>query len=121
MPGSGGLYGTQTIQLVLAGRACRMRRLPTSSEALLWERLRGSRLGAGFRRQFVIGEWIVDLAAPAVRLVVEVDGGYHAARQRADGRRDRHLAALGWRVVRVPAELVMGNVEAAVAVVRAAL
>ena len=105
--------------LVLAGRACRMRRLPTSSEAVLWQRLRGSRLG--FRRQFVIGEWIVDFAAPAARLVVEVDGGYHAARQRADARRDRQLAALGWRVVRVPAELVMGNVEAAVAVVRAAL
>lgn len=107
--------------LVLAGRACRMRRLPTSSEAVLWERLRGSRLGVGFRRQFVIGEWIVDFAAPAARLVVEVDGGYHAARQRADGRRDRHLAAVGWRVVRVPAELVMGDVEAAVALVRAAL
>ncbi len=107
--------------LVLAGRACRMRRLPTSSEALLWQRLRGSQLGVGFRRQFVIGEWIVDFAAPAARLVVEVDGGYHAARERADGRRDRQLGALGWRVVRVPAGLVMGNVEAAVALVRAAL
>ena len=107
--------------LVLAGRACRMRRLPTSSEAVLWERLRGSRLGVGFRRQFVIGEWIVDFAAPAARLVVEVDGGYHAARQRADGWRDRQLAALGWRVVRVPAALVMANVDAAVALVRAAL
>ena len=107
--------------LVLAGRACRVRRLPTSSEALLWERLRGSRLGVGFRRQFVIGEWIVDFAAPAARLVVEVDGGYHAARERADARRDRQLGALGWRVVRVPAALVMGNVEAAVALVRAAL
>ena len=107
--------------LALAGRACRMRRLPTSSEAVLWERLRGSRLGIGFRRQFVIGEWSVDFAAPSVALVVEVDGGYHAARERADGRRDRQLGALGWRVVRVPAELVMGNVEAAVALVRAAL
>ena len=107
--------------LVLAGRACRMRRLPTSSEAVLWERLRGSRLGVGFRRQFVIREWIVDFVAPSVRLIVEVDGGYHAGRQRADARRDRLLAALGWRVVRLPAELVMGNLEAAVARVHAAL
>ena len=56
--------------------------------------------------------------APSGALVVEVEGGYHAARERADGRRDRQLGALGWRVVRVPAELVMGNLEAAVAVVR---
>ena len=69
----------------------------------------------GFRRQLVIGAYIVDFAAPAVRLVVEVDGGYHAERRRADARRDCALAELGWRVVRVPVELVERHIDAAVA------
>jgi very-short-patch-repair endonuclease len=88
---------------------------------LIWERLRGSRLGVGFRRQLVVGGYIVDFAAPAVRLVVEVDGGYHCERQRADARRDRAIERLGWRVLRVRAAMVERDLEAAVALVAAAI
>jgi very-short-patch-repair endonuclease len=89
---------------------------------LLWQRLSGSQLGVAFRRQLVIdSRFIVDFAAPAVRLVVEVDGGYHHGRARADARRDRVLTVLGWRVVRIPASLVEHELEAAVALVRAAI
>jgi very-short-patch-repair endonuclease len=56
-----------------------------------------------------------------VRLVVEVDGGCHARRQQADKRRDAELAALGYRVVRVSAELVVQDLAAVVARVRAVL
>ncbi len=79
----------------LAERAARMRHAPTPSEARLWEALRGGRLGVVFRRQFVLGEHIVDFCAPAVRLVVEVDGGYHAERGRLDARRKERLQRLG--------------------------
>ncbi len=106
---------------VLAGRAAEMRAAPTSTEALLWSRLSGSQLGVGFRRQLVIGDFIADFAAPSRRLVVEVDGGYHARRADADARRDRALVRLGWRVVRVPAGLVARDLDAAVAIVVAAL
>jgi very-short-patch-repair endonuclease len=80
-----------------------MRLALTTTEALLWAELRGSRLGVAFRRQVVISQYIVDFCAPSVRLVVEVDGGYHAGRARADARRDRVLVRLGYRVVRVTA------------------
>jgi very-short-patch-repair endonuclease len=80
-----------------------MRTAPTTSEALLWAALRGSRLGVGFRRQAVIGPFIVDFLAPSVRLVVEVDGAYHALRSRADERRDRFLCRAGYRVIRFSA------------------
>ncbi|MBK8251153.1 MAG: DUF559 domain-containing protein [Polyangiaceae bacterium] len=63
----------------LLGHARRMRATPTTSEAILWEALRGSQVGVMFRRQVVIGPYIVDFCAPSVRLVVEVDGGYHSA------------------------------------------
>lgn len=98
-----------------------MRAAPTGSEALLWEALRGGRLGVGFRRQVPIGGCIADFCAPAARLVVEVDGGSHIGRGRADARRDRALARLGYSTVRVPAELVVGDLPQAVALVAAAL
>jgi very-short-patch-repair endonuclease len=63
----------------------------------------------------VLGRFIVDLLAAEVRLVVEVDGGYHAQRARADARRDRALGRAGYRVLRLEAELVMGDLDAAVA------
>jgi very-short-patch-repair endonuclease len=108
-------------RLVLAHRAAAMRSAPTTSEAILWTALSGSRLGVGFRRQLVLGQFIVDFAAPSARLIVEVDGGYHARRTRSDGRRDRELRRLGWRVLRLPAELVLHQLDQAVALVRAAL
>jgi very-short-patch-repair endonuclease len=97
-----------------------MRRAPTPSEARLWSALRARQLGVQFRRQVVIGRCIVDFLAAEVRLVVEVDGGSHWGRERADARRDRRLRAAGYRVVRVSAELVMRDLQAAVACVGAA-
>jgi very-short-patch-repair endonuclease len=80
------------------------------------------KLGVQFRRQVPIdGRYIVDFAAPAARLVVEVDGGYHVGRRGGDRRRDARLRELGWRVVRVEASLVMRELGAAVGAVRAAL
>jgi very-short-patch-repair endonuclease len=55
-----------------------MRHAPTPSEARLFAAVRRRRLGVSFRRQVpVLGKYIVDLLAPEVRLVVEVDVGYH--------------------------------------------
>ncbi len=105
----------------LEQRAGDMRRSPTTTEALLWAELRGSRLGVAFRRQVPIGRYIVDFLAPSVKLVVEVDGGYHAGRGRADARRDRVLGELGYRVVRVSAEQVTRDMLVVVAAIRAAL
>lgn len=69
----------------------------------------------------VIDRFIVDFLAPAVRLVVEVDGGYHSQRVAADARRTRVLEQLGYRVVRVEAELVRRNLAEAVERVRRAV
>jgi very-short-patch-repair endonuclease len=69
----------------------------------------------------VIGNFIVDFLAPRPRVIVEVDGGYHATRVGADAPRDRKLARLGYRVVRVDADLIRRDVQAAVNQIRAAL
>ncbi len=103
---------------LLSGRAREMRATPTRGEARLWQELRGSRLGVAFRRQLVIGRYIADFAAPSVRLVVEVDGGYHATRGAQDARRDRALARAGWRVLRLEEQLVLRCMPEALARIR---
>jgi very-short-patch-repair endonuclease len=109
-------------QALLAERARSMRLQLTSSEAALWQAIRGKRLGVAFRRQVVIaGNFIADFAATEVHLVVEVDGAYHVGRAAADERRDRRLKRLGWRVLRIPAEVVLGDLPAAVELVRGAI
>jgi hypothetical protein len=60
----------------------------------------GGRLGVTFRRQVPLGPFIVDFLAPSARLVVEVDGGYHELRAKADARRTRWLERRGYRVLR---------------------
>lgn len=70
---------------------------PTESEARLWSALKARQLGVSFRRQVLIGGFIADFCAPSRKLVVEVDGGYHRTKPRADESRDRKLLRLGYR------------------------
>jgi very-short-patch-repair endonuclease len=69
----------------------------------------------------LLGRCIADFFAPEARLVVEVDGGYHTRRERADARRDAKLRRAGYRVLRLEAELVMRDLPAALGRIREAL
>jgi very-short-patch-repair endonuclease len=108
-------------QQILAERAAAMRAAPTRSEAALWEALRRRQLGVEVRRQVVLGQYVVDFLVPACRLVIEVDGRYHATRRAADARRERALRRLGYRVLRLDAELVVASLPVALQHVRDAL
>ncbi len=98
-----------------------MRGNPTTSEALLWSQLRCNQLGVAFRRQVPVGRYIADFAAPALRLIIEIDGGYHEQRRVADARRDRDLARLGNTVLHLEAGLVVNALPVAVQRVREAV
>jgi very-short-patch-repair endonuclease len=109
-------------QIQLEQRAFGHRAHPTASELRLWEALRAGKLGVQFRRQVpVCGRYIADFCAPAMKLVIEVDGGSHASRRSADARRDRVLAAHGYRTLRLPASLVTASLEQALELVRQVL
>ena len=58
---------------------------------------------------------------PPSASLVEVDGEYHARFAARDARRDRALRRAGWRVLRLDAALVMGDLEVAVGRVREVL
>jgi leucyl-tRNA synthetase len=106
---------------VLAEHAWARRQAPTDSEAKLWRSVRACQLGTRVRREEVLEGFIVDFFVPAKKLVIEVDGGYHARRRMADARRDAKLERAGYRVLRLEAELVMHDLPKAVSLIMAAL
>jgi very-short-patch-repair endonuclease len=108
-------------QPLLGARARIMRFSPTPSEERLFAAIGARKLGVRFHRQVPLGRYVADFVAPAVRLVLEVDGGYHAGRRRADARRDEWLRRAGYRVLRVEADLVLHDLPAVVARIRAEL
>ena len=82
-------------------RARTLRKHSTDAERLLWRHLRDRQLkGHKFRRQHVLGHYIVDFVCPAAMLIVEVDGGQHAEQADYDALRTRDLESLGYRVLR---------------------
>jgi very-short-patch-repair endonuclease len=98
------------------GRARLFRQSPTSSEAMLWQGLRRRLVvGLKFRRQHVIAGYVVDFYCPALRLVIEVDGGVHDAQRERDEQRTVHLARLGARVFRIPNARVLADLAGVVA------
>jgi very-short-patch-repair endonuclease len=66
--------------------------------------------GFKFVRQEPIGPYVVDFVCREKRLVVEVDGGQHAASRR-DAARDRWLVEHRYRVLRFWNNEVLGNIE----------
>jgi very-short-patch-repair endonuclease len=78
-----------------------LRRNQTDAEWLLWARLRARRFcGVKFRRQEVLGPYVVDFACLEPKLVIEVHGGQHAEQAPNEAARTGYLVALGYRVIR---------------------
>ena len=81
----------------------------TVAERYLWDHLRDYQHTYHFRRQHIIGDYIVDFVSLEYKLVIEVDGGYHAERQQMedDARRTEDLNHMGFDVVRFTNEEVL--------------
>jgi len=100
-----GAKGTKT------NLARRLRKNSTIAERRLWKYLRARSLsGFKFVRQEPIGRYVVDFVCRERRLVIEVDGGQHAANKR-DAVRDRWLIEHHYRVLRFWNNDVLENTE----------
>ena len=94
------------------------------AEALFWEQVRAGRLhGHKFKRQVPIAPYIVDFLCVAAKVVVELDGPLHdAAECRVrDADRDAWLRRHGFLVLRFPNDQVLGNCQAVLDAVLAAI
>ena len=95
-----------------ASRAKRLRRNSTDAERVLWRHLRNKRLlGYKFRRQAVIGRYIVDFVCFSQNLIVELDGGQHPAQSGYDAKRTEWLQSRGYRVLRFWDNEALGDVD----------
>ena len=68
------------------------------AEVLLWQQLKGRQLlGYKFRRQYSVGEYIVDFFCPELRLGIELDGDSHfeEGAKEYDAGRDRFIQSFG--------------------------
>jgi very-short-patch-repair endonuclease len=103
--------------------ARQMRAQPTDAERVLWQRLRHdiTLIGSHFRRQALVGPFIVDFASRKAKLVVELDGGQHDWQQESDTLRARRIEAAGYRVLRFWNHDVPGNLEGVLSEIQRAL
>ncbi len=86
-------------------------------EALLWQLLRKRPGGFKFRRQHPAGHYILDFYCANAKLAIEVDGAGHDSAEAAlrDANRSAFLKARGIGTLRVPARVILGEIEVAVA------
>lgn len=95
--------------------ARQMRRQPTEAEKRLWRHLSNSQLGGHkFRRQSVIGSFVVDFCGPKTGLIIEVDGDTHVDED-ADRIRSQALEQMGYFVIRFTNQDVIQNIQGVLA------
>ncbi len=83
----------------------------TDAERRLWYHLRAHRFaGMKFRRQALVGPYVVDFASLQRNLIVEVDGGQHAD-SASDQRRTQWLEDQGFRILRFWNNEVLSNIS----------
>ncbi len=86
----------------LSGLSNSLRHNSTLAESVLWKYLRNKNaLGYHFRRQKIIGKYIVDFYCPKLGLVIEIDGSSHDNKYEYDKMRDEYLQSLGLTVLHI--------------------
>lgn len=92
----------------------------TEAESAIWSLAKGSGLGEKCRRQYIIGEYIVDFFFRKSMLIVELDGGYHFTeeQQKEDAIRQDWLEHMGYKVLRFTNEEVLLNTESVISKIK---
>jgi very-short-patch-repair endonuclease len=104
-------------------RVRELRRSQTEAERAAWYLLRGRKLGAKFRRQCRIENWVVDFYYFEHRLAIELNGGVDSqpSQMRKDAAKEDYLRTLGIGLLRIPNGLVLEDGEEFVRKVREAV
>ncbi len=98
----------------LQGRVLEMRARPTEAEEIVWQSLRKNLAGSHFRRQHIIGRFVVDFVCLEKSLVVEVDGDIHDYQRKEDEERTDFLKRNGFSVIRFRNKEILGEIKAVV-------
>jgi very-short-patch-repair endonuclease len=77
-----------------------LRNNATSQEKILWQYLKGKKVGFKFQRQHSIGAYITDFYCPEKKLIIEIDGSQHRENKEYDQLRTNYFEAQGYTVLR---------------------
>ncbi len=94
-----------------------LRKSQTEAEKRLWFKLRDKQLcGVKFRRQELIGNYIVDFVSFENKLVIEIDGSPHRKTETKENDRQRTLwlKSEGFKVLRFWNSDIVDNLEAVI-------
>lgn len=97
----------------LKEKAQEMRNNPTEAEKMLWNVLSNKGLEDNkFRRQHIIGEYIVDFVCLEKRLIIEVDGSIHNLPEQIehDIHRTEWLKSKGFKIIRFSNNQVLSDI-----------
>lgn len=81
---------------------------------MLWSKLKGKQIaGYKVRRQYGVGNYIVDFYCPKLKLAIEVDGDSHYTQEgkEHDKKRDSFIQDQGIELIRIPTSEVYKNLD----------
>lgn len=91
-----------------------LRKMMTKSEVVVWKYIKSNQLGLKFRRQYGIGNYIVDFYCPRIKLAIEIDGVTHIEESvfENDQKKEEYLKEIGIVIKRYTSEDVFKNLRA---------
>ena len=74
-----------------------LRNKQTENEKILWQELRTKKLGVKFKRQYSLGNYVVDFYCPSSKLAIELMGSVHNTTEARiyDSGRIKYFESLG--------------------------
>ena len=91
--------------------ARKLRNNMSPPEIILWNQLKGKKLGYDFHRQKPIDNYIVDFFCSKLKLIIEVDGEVHKDKGVNDIVRQSRLESIGLKLLRFKAIDIMKNLK----------
>ena len=91
-----------------------LRKDMTEAEHKLWSHLRRKNLDHyRFRRQYIIGPYIVDFICITEKFIIEVDGATHGETAEIfyDDKRTHYLEQQRWKIIRYGNEEIYKNID----------
>jgi len=91
-----------------------LRKNQTEQEKKVWNLLRNQQFyGFKFRRQYPIGNYIVDFVCKEKKIIIEIDGGQHNIKENIykDNERTKYLEMKGYKIIRFWNNDINNNLE----------
>lgn len=103
-------YGASPKLFDLAGE---LRAKMTTAELILWNIIKVNEWHLKFRRQHPISNYIADFYCHQIKLVIELDGGYHENKEVKiyDAAREKEIKKLGINIIRFKNDEVLNHLE----------